>query len=157
VTFADGSGSYVSTTFADADLAMTRDLSKAPVVVTVSTQTRISALTALRRLGFSQKEAQAQLDTSLGLAIQQSLQGGSGSVRAAATRRADTRPKELVLAVPTSLPRDESVPTQSSVRAVRQERARVNETFRLGKLCASSRPIATLTEDQISDLLDRMG
>jgi hypothetical protein len=46
---------------------------RAPVVVTVSTQARLSALAALRRLGFSQKDAQAQLDTSLGLAIQQSL------------------------------------------------------------------------------------
>jgi hypothetical protein len=47
---------------------------KAPVVVTVSTRIRLDALAALRRLGFSQKDAQAQLDTSLGLAIQQSLQ-----------------------------------------------------------------------------------
>jgi hypothetical protein len=49
---------------------------KAPVVVTVSTQIRLDALAALRCLGYSQKDAQAQLDTSLGLAIQQSLQRG---------------------------------------------------------------------------------
>jgi hypothetical protein len=45
---------------------------KAPVV-TVSTQVRLRALAALRRLGFTQKDAQAQLDTTLGFAIQQSL------------------------------------------------------------------------------------
>jgi hypothetical protein len=49
---------------------------KAPVVVTVSTQIRLDALAALRVLGYSQKDAQAQLDTSLGLAIQQSLKRG---------------------------------------------------------------------------------
>jgi hypothetical protein len=57
-------------------IAATPSPAKAPVVVTVSTQIRLSALAALRRLGFSQKDAQAQLDTSLGLAIQQSLLKG---------------------------------------------------------------------------------
>ena len=46
---------------------------KAPVAVTVSTQIRLDALATLRRLGFPQEDAQGQLDTSLGLAIQQSL------------------------------------------------------------------------------------
>jgi hypothetical protein len=59
-----------------APIAATPSPAKAPVVVTVSTQIRLSALAALRRLGFSHKEAQAQLDTSLGLAIQQSLLKG---------------------------------------------------------------------------------
>jgi hypothetical protein len=59
-----------------APIAATPSAAKAPVVVTVSTQIRLSALGALRRLAFSQKDAQAQLDTSLGLAIQQSLLKG---------------------------------------------------------------------------------
>jgi hypothetical protein len=130
---------------------------KAPVVVTVSTQTRLNALTALRRLGFSQNEAQAQLDTSLGLAIQQSLQGGSVSVPTA-MKCPDGTPGKLVLAVPACRPpRDESAPAQSSVRAVRQEGSHVRYTFRLRNVCASSRMNASLTEDQISDLLDSMG
>jgi hypothetical protein len=59
-----------------APIAATPSTARAPVVVTVSTQTRLSALAALRRLGFSHKDAQAQLDTTLGLAIQQSLLKG---------------------------------------------------------------------------------
>jgi hypothetical protein len=65
---------------------------KAPVVVTVSTQIRLDALGALRRLGFSQQDAQAQLDTALGLAIQQSLLTGRLSAL-------DTRKILLVCAI----------------------------------------------------------
>jgi hypothetical protein len=57
-------------------IAVKPPTARAAVVVTVSTRVRLDALAALRRLGFSQKDAQAQLDTSLGLAIQQSLQKG---------------------------------------------------------------------------------
>jgi hypothetical protein len=45
-------------------------------IITVSTQVRLSTLAALRRLGFSRKDAQGQLDTNLGLAIQRSLAKG---------------------------------------------------------------------------------
>jgi hypothetical protein len=65
---------------------------KAPVVVTVSTRIRLDALAALRRLGFSQQDAQAQLDTALGLAIQQSLLTGRLSAL-------DTRKILLVCAI----------------------------------------------------------
>jgi hypothetical protein len=58
-----------------APIAAKPQRAKASVVVTVSTRIRLDALAALRRLGFSQKDAQAQLDTTLGLAIQQSLKG----------------------------------------------------------------------------------